>query len=178
MGTEPHWVGRGKGILWPCTLRSSACSCLVTGLPGDSRLQPRSGDDGVREERVVVECLPDCSVEVALIFFPHSSASSLYTGRHPHQVLGTLEAPLTVSSVMCPHRLATVHSWLRLTAVPVVDGEAVTLPTFPWGEGLRILGPLAEAHLCLDHVSSSPGPTLTDLVAPMVTPISSRTYTI
>lgn len=165
MGTEPHWVGRGKGTLWPCTLRSSAGSCLVTGLPGDSRLQPRSGDDGVREERVAVECLLDCSVEVALIFFPHSSASSLSTGRHPHHVLGTPEAPLTVSSVLCPHRLATLQvaqadcrasrRWRGSDLAHLPLGRRAE-NSGPFGRGSPVLGPCFFFPRSYTHGPSSP----------------------
>lgn len=57
-------------------------------------------------------CLPNRFAELALILPAQLSPCYLLEGT---PTLGTLEAPITVSSVTCPHPCATLHSRLRLT---------------------------------------------------------------
>lgn len=59
-------------------------------------------------------CLPNRFAELALILPAELSQCYLLEGT---PTLGTLEAPITVTSAMCPHPCATLHSQLRLTDI-------------------------------------------------------------
>lgn len=58
--------------------------------------------------------MPNCFAELALILPAELSQCCLLEGT---PTLGTLEAPITVASAMCPHPCATLHSQLRLTDI-------------------------------------------------------------
>lgn len=149
VGRERRPWALGKGIYWPRTLESSACSCSGhCGCPGGSRVHTgscvqmewrRKGQAWSVRLTLGRACFDSCAAQLAL-------GDSHYHLLCPVPSISTL--PCTAGS-----------GWLT-SASHSRRREAVTSSPSPGRGGLEIPGPSAETHLSLDHdVSSSPGPT-------------------